>query len=430
MLNLKYIPNIDEEVAEIIEKEARRQEDGLELIASENFTSNAVMEAQGCLMTNKYAEGYPKRRYYGGCEVVDKVETLAKKRACELFGAEFANVQPHSGSQANMGVYFSVLKPGDTLMAMNLDHGGHLTHGSPVSFSGKMYNIVSYGVTEKDGRIDYDEFERLALENKPKIILSGASAYPRTIDFKRIRDICDKTGSYMMVDMAHIAGLVAAGLHPSPVPYADFVTTTTHKTLRGPRSGLILAKKEHAKIINSTVFPGIQGGPLMHIIAAKAICFKEAMSEDFKNYQKQVLSNASAMAEEFMKMDYKLVSDGTDTHLMLIDLRNKGKTGKVVEKTLDKAHITLNKNMVPFDDQSPFITSGIRIGTPFLTTRGLKEEDFRFIAKLIDKIIVNIKTNEFDPKVGIDSNVIDDSIIEEVKADVKNICEKYPLIKL
>ncbi len=430
MLNLKYIPNIDEEVAEIIEKEARRQEDGLELIASENFTSNAVMEAQGCLMTNKYAEGYPKRRYYGGCEVVDKVETLAKKRACELFGAEFANVQPHSGSQANMGVYFSVLKPGDTLMAMDLDHGGHLTHGSPVSFSGKMYNIVSYGVTEKDGRIDYDEFERLALENKPKIILSGASAYPRTIDFKRIRDICDKTGSYMMVDMAHIAGLVAAGLHPSPVPYADFVTTTTHKTLRGPRSGLILAKKEHAKIINSTVFPGIQGGPLMHIIAAKAICFKEAMSEDFKNYQKQVLSNASAMAEEFMKMDYKLVSDGTDTHLMLIDLRNKGKTGKVVEKTLDKAHITLNKNMVPFDDQSPFITSGIRIGTPFLTTRGLKEEDFRFIAKLIDKIIVNIKTNEFDPKVGIDSNVIDDSIIEEVKADVKNICEKYPLIKL
>jgi glycine hydroxymethyltransferase len=429
MLNLKYIPNVDPEVAEIIEKEAKRQEDGLELIASENFTSDAIMEAQGSLLTNKYAEGYPKRRYYGGCEVVDEVETLAKKRACELFGAEFANVQPHSGSQANMGVYFAVLKPGDTLMAMNLDHGGHLTHGSPVSFSGQLYNIVSYGVSPTDGKIDYDEFEKIAVENKPKMILAGASAYPRIIDFKRIREICDKVGALMMVDMAHIAGLVAAGLHPSPVPYADFVTTTTHKTLRGPRSGLILAKKEHSKIINSTVFPGIQGGPLMHIIAAKAICFKEAMSEDFKNYQKQVLKNAAAMADEFMKMGYDLVSKGTDNHLMLIDLRNKGKTGKVTEKALDKAHITVNKNMVPFDDQSPFITSGIRVGTPFLTTRGLKEEDVRLVARLMDKIITSIKTNEFDPKIGVDSTVIDDSVIEEVKAEVKKICEKYPLIK-
>ncbi len=430
MLNLKYIPNVDPEVAGIIEKEAERQEYGLELIASENFTSNAIMEAQGSLLTNKYAEGYPKRRYYGGCEVVDQVETLAKKRACELFGAEFANVQPHSGSQANMGVYFAVLKPGDTLMAMNLDHGGHLTHGSPVSFSGQLYNIVSYGVSPETGMIDYDEFEKIAVENKPKMILAGASAYTRIIDFKRIREISDKVGAYMMVDMAHIAGLVAAGLHPSPVPYADFVTTTTHKTLRGPRSGLILAKKEHAKIINSNVFPGIQGGPLMHIIAAKAICFKEAMSEDFKNYQKQVLKNATAMADEFVKMGYDLVSKGTDNHLMLIDLRNKGKTGKVTEKALDKAHITVNKNMVPFDDQSPFITSGIRVGTPFLTTRGLKEDDVRLVARLMDRVITSIKTNEFDPKVGIDSNVIDDSVIEEVKVEVKKICEKYPLIKL
>jgi glycine hydroxymethyltransferase len=429
MLNLKYIPSVDPEVAEIIEKEAKRQEDGLELIASENFTSNAVMEAQGSLLTNKYAEGYPKKRYYGGCEVVDEVEKLAKDRACELFGAEYANVQPHSGSQANMGVYFAVLNPGDTILAMNLDHGGHLTHGSPVNFSGKLYKIIPYGVSPVDGKIDYDELEKLAVENKPKLILAGASAYPRTIDFKRFREICDKVGAYMMVDMAHIAGLVAAGIHPSPVPYADFVTSTTHKTLRGPRSGLILAKKQYEKELNSSVFPGMQGGPLMHIIAAKAICFKEAMSEEFKIYQQKVVKNAAAMADEFNKMGYHLVSKGTDNHLMLIDLRNKGKNGKITEKALDKAHITVNKNMVPFDDQSPFITSGIRVGTPFLTTRGLNEEDVRLVARLMDKIIMNIKTNEFSPKTGIDSSVIDDSVIEEVRAEVKKICQKYPLIK-
>lgn len=428
MLNLKYIPNVDPEVAEIIEKEARRQEDGLELIASENFTSEAVMEAQGSLLTNKYAEGYPKKRYYGGCEVVDEVEKLAIDRACALFGAEYANVQPHSGSQANMGVYFAVLNPGDTILAMNLDHGGHLTHGSPVNFSGKLYKIIPYGVSANDGRIDYDALEKLAVENKPKLILSGASAYPRIIDFKRLRDICDKVGAMMMVDMAHIAGLVAAGVHPSPVPYADFVTSTTHKTLRGPRSGLILAKKKYEKELNSSVFPGMQGGPLMHIIAAKAVCFKEAMSEEFKTYQKQVVKNAAAMADEFNKMGYNLVSKGTDNHLMLIDLRNKGKTGKITEKALDKAHITVNKNMVPFDDQSPFITSGIRVGAPFLTTRGLNEDDFRMVARLMDKIIMNIKTNEFSPKTGIDASVIDDSVVAEVKTEVKKICLKYPLI--
>ncbi len=429
MLDLKHIPQADEELASIIEEEASRQEFGLELIASENFTSKAVMEAQGSILTNKYAEGYPKKRYYGGCEIVDKVETLARNRAKELFGAEYANVQPHSGSQANMGVYFAVLKPGDTILSMNLDHGGHLSHGSPVNFSGKLYNIVPYGVTKETGRIDYDELEKLAIENKPKLILVGASAYPRVIDFKRVREICDKVNAYMMVDMAHIAGLIAAGVHPSPVPFADFVTSTTHKTLRGPRSGLILAKKEYAKAINSAIFPGMQGGPLMHVIAAKAICFKEAMSEDFKEYQKNVVKNASAMADEFKKMGYNLVSDGTDNHLMLIDLRNKEKTGKVVEKVLDKAHITVNKNMVPFDTQSPFVTSGIRIGTPFLTTRGLQEEDFRAIAHLIDKLITNIKTNEIPKKIGVDETVIDNKIIEEVKAEVKKICEKYPLIR-
>ncbi len=428
MLNLKYIPSVDPEVAAIIEKEAERQEGGLELIASENFTSNAVMEAQGSLLTNKYAEGYPKKRYYGGCEVVDQVEKLAKERACELFGAECANVQPHSGSQANMSVYFTVCKPGDTVLAMNLNHGGHLTHGSPVNFSGKLYNIVPYGVAKETGRIDYDEMERLAVEHKPRMILAGASAYPRIIDFKRIREICDKVGAIMWVDMAHIAGLVAAGLHPSPVPYCDFVTSTTHKTLRGPRSGLVLAKKEYEKDLNSAVFPGMQGGPLMHVIAAKAVCFKEALDPSFKVYMTQVVKNAAAMADEFNKMGYNLVSGGTDNHLMLIDLRNKGKTGKIVEKALDKAHITVNKNMVPFDDQSPFITSGIRVGTPFLTTRGLNEDDVRHVARLMDKVIMNIKSNEFNPKIGIDDSIIDSKIIEEVHNEVVEICKKYPLI--
>ena len=428
MLNLKYIPSVDPEVAAIIEKEAERQEGGLELIASENFTSNAVMEAQGSLLTNKYAEGYPKKRYYGGCEVVDQVEKLAKERACQLFGAECANVQPHSGSQANMSVYFTVCKPGDTVLAMNLNHGGHLTHGSPVNFSGKLYNIVPYGVAKETGRIDYDEMERLAVENKPRMILAGASAYPRIIDFKRIREICDKVGAIMWVDMAHIAGLVAAGLHPSPVPYCDFVTSTTHKTLRGPRSGLVLAKKEYEKDLNSAVFPGMQGGPLMHVIAAKAVCFKEALDPSFKVYMTQVVKNAAAMADEFNKMGYDLVSGGTDNHLMLSDLRNKGKTGKIVEKALDKAHITVNKNMVPFDDQSPFITSGIRVGTPFLTTRGLNEDDVRHVARLMDKVIMNIKSNEFNPKIGIDDSIIDDKVIEEVHNEVIALCKKYPLI--
>ena len=428
MLNLKYIPSVDPEVAAIIEKEAERQEGGLELIASENFTSNAVMEAQGSLLTNKYAEGYPKKRYYGGCEVVDQVEKLAKERACQLFGAECANVQPHSGSQANMSVYFTVCKPGDTVLAMNLNHGGHLTHGSPVNFSGKLYNIVPYGVAKETGRIDYDEMERLAVENKPRMILAGASAYPRIIDFKRIREICDKVGAIMWVDMAHIAGLVAAGLHPSPVPYCDFVTSTTHKTLRGPRSGLVLAKKEYEKDLNSAVFPGMQGGPLMHVIAAKAVCFKEALDPSFKVYMTQVVKNAAAMADEFNKMGYDLVSGGTDNHLMLIDLRNKGKTGKIVEKALDKAHITVNKNMVPFDDQSPFITSGIRVGTPFLTTRGLHEDDVRHVARLMDKVIMNIKSNEYNPKIGIDDSIIDDKVIEEVHNEVVALCKKYPLI--
>ncbi len=428
MLNLKYIPSVDPEVAAIIEKEAERQEGGLELIASENFTSNAVMEAQGSLLTNKYAEGYPKKRYYGGCEVVDQVEKLAKERACQLFGAECANVQPHSGSQANMSVYFTVCKPGDTVLAMNLNHGGHLTHGSPVNFSGKLYNIVPYGVAKETGRIDYDEMERLAVENKPRMILAGASAYPRIIDFKRIREICDKVGAITWVDMAHIAGLVAAGLHPSPVPYCDFVTSTTHKTLRGPRSGLVLAKKEYEKDLNSAVFPGMQGGPLMHVIAAKAVCFKEALDPSFKVYMTQVVKNAAAMADEFNKMGYDLVSGGTDNHLMLIDLRNKGKTGKIVEKALDKAHITVNKNMVPFDDQSPFITSGIRVGTPFLTTRGLNEDDVRHVARLMDKVIMNIKSNEYNPKIGIDDSIIDDKVIEEVHNEVIALCKKYPLI--
>ena len=430
MLNLRYIPSVDPEIADIIEQEAQRQENGLELIASENFTSNAIMEAQGSLLTNKYAEGYPKKRYYGGCEVVDKVEKLAKERACELFGAECANVQPHSGSQANMGVYFTVCKPGDTVLAMNLNHGGHLTHGSPVNFSGKLYNIVPYGVAQETGRIDYDEMERLATECKPRMILAGASAYPRIIDFERIRAICDKVGAIMMVDMAHIAGLVAAGLHPSPVPYADFVTSTTHKTLRGPRSGLILAKKQYEKDLNAAVFPGMQGGPLMHIIAAKAICFKEALDPSFKVYMTQVVKNAAAMADEFNKMGYNLVSGGTDNHLMLIDLRNKGKTGKIVEKVLDKAHITVNKNMVPFDDQSPFITSGIRVGTPFLTTRGLLEDDVRLVARLMDKVIMAIKSNEYVPKEGITEANIDSAVLAEVSAEVKKICQKYPLIRV
>lgn len=398
---------VDKEIFDAIQKEHKRQNEKIELIASENFASKAVMEAMGSVFTNKYAEGYPGKRYYGGCQNVDIAENLARDRAKEIFGAEHANVQPHSGAQANMSVYFTVLNPGDTILGMNLSHGGHLTHGSPVNFSGKMYNIVPYGVKE-DGYIDYDEVERIALECKPKIIVAGASAYPRTIDFKRFREIADKVSAYLMVDMAHIAGLVAAGLHPSPVPYADFVTTTTHKTLRGPRGGMILCKEKYAKDLDKSVFPGVQGGPLMHVIAGKAVCFKEALTPEFKEYQKQIIKNAKVLAEELMNRGFKLVSGGTDNHLMLVDLQNLDMTGKEVEKLLDNVHITANKNTVPNDPKSPFVTSGIRLGTPAITTRGANEEDMVTIAEAIKAAVIDK---------------------DEAKAMqlVKSITDKYPL---
>ena len=377
---------VDKEIFDAIQSERKRQNEKIELIASENFASKAVMEAMGSVFTNKYAEGYPERRYYGGCQNVDLAENYARDRAKKLFNAEYVNVQPHSGAQANMAVYFSVLNPGDTILGMNLAHGGHLTHGSPVNFSGKLYNIVPYGVNE-NGYIDYDEVERIALECKPKLIVAGASAYPRIIDFKRFREISDKVSAYLMVDMAHIAGLVAAGLHPSPVPYADFVTTTTHKTLRGPRGGMILCKEKYAKDIDKSVFPGVQGGPLMHVIAGKAVCFKEALSPEFKEYQNQIIKNAKVLAEELMKKDFKLVSGGTDNHLILVDLTNKSITGKEAEEMLDEVGITVNKNAIPFDKQKPNITSGIRIGTPSMTTRGMKEEEMERIAEFINDAI-------------------------------------------
>jgi len=410
MLHIDKIREFDSEVAQAIELEASRQKNKIELIASENFVSPAVMEAMGTPLTNKYAEGYPGKRYYGGCEYVDIVENLARERACKIFGADHANVQPHSGAQANMAVFFAVLNPGDTVLSMNLAHGGHLSHGSPVNMSGKYFNIVPYGVSETDGKIDYDEIRRLALESKPKLILAGASAYSRTIDFEKFSEIAKEVGAYFLVDMAHIAGLVAAGLHPNPVPYADFVTTTTHKTLRGPRGGLILCKEEYAKIIDKAIFPGIQGGPLMHIIAAKAVCFKEALSPEFKEYQKQIVKNAAALAEAFKKEGIKLVSDGTDNHLMLLDLTETGKTGKEVEALLDEVNITCNKNAIPFDTKSPFITSGLRIGTPAVTTRGMKEEDMETIAHLIAMAIFDFENKK-----------------EEILAGVKALCEKYPL---
>lgn len=408
------VKNVDPEIFEALQKEINRQETHLELIASENFVSPAVLEAQGSIMTNKYAEGYPSKRYYGGCEFVDIAEDLAIKRAKELFGAEHANVQAHSGSQANMAVYFAVLKPGDTVMGMNLSHGGHLTHGSPVNFSGKFFNIIPYGVNKDTETIDYDEAEKLAIQNKPKMIVVGASAYPRIIDFKRFREIADKVGAILMVDMAHIAGLVAAGVHPSPVPYADFVTTTTHKTLRGPRGGLILCKEEYAKTLNSQIFPGIQGGPLMHVIAAKAVALKEAMGEDFKNYQIQVAKNARRLAERIMKNGFKLVSGGTDNHLMLINLSETEVTGKDAEEALGKAHITVNKNTVPFETRSPFVTSGIRIGTPAVSTRGMKEDEMDIIGDLICKVLSNPK---------------DEALLESVKESVIELCKKFPLYK-
>lgn len=373
----------DEEIYEQIKKEEERQKHNIELIASENFVSEAVLEAVGSILTNKYAEGYPNARYYGGCEYIDQIEELARNRAKELFGAEHANVQPHSGSQANMAVYMTVLQPGDTVLGMDLSNGGHLTHGSKVNFSGKLYNFIAYGVKE-GGYIDYEDVERKAMEYKPKLILAGASAYPRKIDFKKFREIADKIGAYFMVDMAHIAGLVCAGEHESPVPYADFVTSTTHKTLRGPRSGLILCKEQYAKALDKTIFPGIQGGPLEHVIAGKAVCFKEAMQPEFKQYAHQVVLNARKLAEELVKRDFNLVSGGTDNHLMLIDLRSKGLTGKEATLLLDEVNITVNKNAVPNDPEKPMVTSGIRIGTPAVTTRGLKEEDMVKLAEAID----------------------------------------------
>ena len=411
MMNFDLIKKNDPELYESMELELKRQSSNIELIASENFTSLTVMEAMGSHLTNKYAEGYPGKRYYGGCEYVDISENLARDRMKALFGAEHANVQPHSGSQANMGVYMAVLEPGAKILGMNLSDGGHLTHGSPVNFSGKLYNFVSYGVDE-NGYIDYDALREQAIKEKPEMIVSGASAYSRTIDFPRIREICDEVGALMMVDMAHIAGLIAAGIHPSPVPYADFVTTTTHKTLRGPRGGAILCKAEYAAQIDKAIFPGIQGGPLMHIIAAKAVCFKEAMTEEFKAYQKRVVENASTLATALAERGFKIVSGGTDNHLMLVDLRSKDITGKVAEKLLDEVGITTNKNTVPNETASPFVTSGIRVGTPASTTRGFGKEEMIEIADIISWTIDNR-----------------DADLEPARARVKALCDRFPLYR-
>ena len=410
MYELEEVRKVDREIADLIEEETKRQQSKIELIASENFVSKAVMAAMGSTLTNKYAEGYPGKRYYGGCEVVDKIEDLARERAKELFGADHANVQPNSGSQANQAVFFAVLKPGDTVMGMNLSHGGHLTHGSPVNISGKHYNIVSYEVDKETGLIDYECVRSKALEHRPKMIIAGASAYARAIDFKKFKEIADEVGAYLMVDMAHIAGLIAAGLHPSPVPYADFVTTTTHKTLRGPRGGMILCKEEHAKAIDKAIFPGIQGGPLMHVIAAKAVCFKEALTEEFNTYQKQVIENAKALCNALIDRGFTIVSGGTDNHLMNVDLRNKQITGKDAEHLLDEIGITCNKNTIPFDPESPFVTSGIRLGTPAVTTRGMKEEDMTEIAEIMSLALSNFEENKV-----------------QCKERVATLLEKYPL---
>ncbi len=409
---MSFLQQTDPEVFAAIQKETRRLEENLELIASENVVSEAVLEAQGSVMTNKYAEGYPGKRYYGGCEFVDEAESLAIARAKELFGAEHANVQPHSGSQANMTVYLSVLNPGDTYLGMNLAHGGHLSMGSPVNFSGFIYKVIPYGVSEKTETIDYDEVERLAKEHRPKLIVAGASAYPRVIDYPRFRKIADGIGAYLMVDMAHIAGLVAAGLHPSPVPYADFVTTTTHKTLRGPRGGMVLCKAEHAKTVDSKVFPGMQGGPLMHVIAAKAVALKEALSPEFKIYQQQIVKNAQALARVLKQTGFRLTSGGTDNHLMLVDLRKSELTGKVAQETLEKARITVNRNAVPFDTRSPFVTSGIRIGTPAVTTRGMKEKEMEMIGDFITRALAN------------PSN---DGALRAIATEVSELCRRFPV---
>jgi glycine hydroxymethyltransferase len=409
---MSFLEQTDVEVFTAIQRETARLEGNLELIASENVVSEAVLEAQGCVMTNKYAEGYPGKRYYGGCEFVDEVESLAIARAKQLFGAEHANVQPHSGSQANMTVYLSVLKPGDIYLGMNLAHGGHLSMGSPVNFSGFIYKVIPYGVSENSETIDYDEVQRLAKEHRPKLIVAGASAYPRIIDYARFRQIADDVGALLMVDMAHIAGLVAVGLHPSPVPYADFVTTTTHKTLRGPRGGMVLCKAEHAKTVDSRVFPGMQGGPLMHVIAAKAVALKEALSPAFKVYQQQIIKNAQALARALTQNSFRLTSGGTDNHLMLIDLRKSELTGKVAQEALDKAHITVNKNAVPFDTRSPFVTSGVRIGTPAVTTRGMKEPEMEKIAELIARAL---------------DRVTDDAGLRAIGSEVSDLCRKFPV---
>ena len=407
--NMEFLKSLDPEVAVAVEKEFARQSRNIELIASENIVSPAVLAAAGTVLTNKYAEGYPSKRYYGGCECVDIAEEIARKRACELFGADHANVQPHSGANANFAVYTAFCKPGDTVMGMNLAHGGHLTHGSPVNVSGMFFNIVPYGVND-DGFIDYDEMERIAKECKPKMIIAGASAYPRFIDFERISKVAKEVGAIFMVDMAHIAGLVAAGLHPNPVPYADVVTTTTHKTLRGPRGGLILCKEEHAKAIDKAIFPGTQGGPLMHIIAAKAVCFGEALKPEFKEYAKQVVANSKAFADALLTEGFKLVSGGTDNHLALVDLRPFGVTGKEFEKRLDSVYITVNKNAIPNDPETPFVTSGVRVGTPAATSRGFKEEDFVKVAHLMKLAATDIE-NQAD----------------YIRAEVCKLCEKYPI---
>jgi glycine hydroxymethyltransferase len=408
------LAEVDPEVAEALSHEVRRQDRNLEMIASENFVSEAVLAAAGSVMTNKYAEGYPGRRYYGGCEYYDIVENLARERAKQIFGAEHANVQPHSGAQANMAVYLAACTPGDTVLGMDLSHGGHLTHGHPLNYSGKTFNIVPYGVRQDTERIDYDRLAELAEEHKPRMIVCGASAYPRQIDFERIGEIARSVGALVMADIAHIAGLVATDLHPSPVPHCDFVTTTTHKTLRGPRGGLILCREEWAKKIDSAVFPGVQGGPLMHLVAAKAVAFKEALEFDFKEYQARVVSNAAALAESLIALGWRLVSNGTDNHLMLVDVFSKGVTGKVAEKTLERAAITVNKNTIPFDTQSPMVGSGIRLGTPALTTRGMTEADMMQIAGFIDRVL---------------SAPDDAAVAIQVRSEVEALCDKYPLYR-
>ncbi|MFS0613469.1 serine hydroxymethyltransferase [Lederbergia ruris] len=409
---MSIIAKQDPQLYEAIQNELKRQRTKIELIASENFVSPAVMEAQGSVLTNKYAEGYPGRRYYGGCEYVDVAENLARDRAKEIFGAEYVNVQPHSGAQANMAVYFTILEPGDTVLGMNLSHGGHLTHGSPVNFSGVLYNFVEYGVDEETQYINYEDVRQKAMEHKPKLIVVGASAYPRTIDFKKFREIADEVGAYLMVDMAHIAGLVATGHHPNPVPYSDFVTTTTHKTLRGPRGGMILCKEEFGKKIDKSVFPGIQGGPLMHVIAAKAVAFGEVLTDEFKTYSQNVIDNAKRLGESLKKAGLKLVSDGTDNHLLLIDLRSVGLTGKVAEKVLDDIGVTVNKNTIPFDPEGPFTTSGIRIGTPAVTSRGFGLEEMDEIASIIGLVLKNHE---------------DETKLEEAHQRVADLTAKFPL---